>query len=203
MKVLVACEFSGVVRRAFRDAGHDAYSCDLLPAEDGDKHHLQADILKVLSAKVEPWDLMIAHPPCTFLTCAGARWFNDPRYPDRRKDQEKAVIFFLCLLGSGIKHIAVENPRPLRQLTEKAGKFDQQVQPWQFGDKQTKGVCLWLRNLPKLKPTKNVYAETMALPPKERHRVWYMPPGPNRQMERSRFFPGVAKAMAEQWGGAC
>lgn len=200
MKILVACEFSGMVRRAFREAGHDAWSCDILPAEDGDRHHIMDDCLNHI---YDAWDMMIAHPPCTFLTCAGARWFGDPRYPNRYEDQAKAIEFFMAIKNSPIKKKCIENPRPLKALTIRAGRYTQLIQPWQFGDKETKGVCLWLEGLPPLIPTHNLLAETMALPARERHRVWYMPPGTERQKERSRFFLGITRAMTQQWGDAC
>lgn len=190
MKVLVACEFSGVVRRAFRERGHDAWSCDLLPAEDGSPHHYQCDVRKVLP---ERWDLLVAHPVCTRLTLAGVRWLHER---DLWSDLDEACGFFRLFLDA--EHIplrAVENPQPHRYAVERIGRtYDQKVQPWQFGWPETKGVCWWLEGLPLLTPTS-------VLPPEQRiARVWRMPPGPERAKERSRFFPPMAAAMADQWG---
>ena len=192
MKVLIACEFSGVVRRAFRDAGHDAWSCDLLPAEDGSPYHIQGDAIE--AAYGQHWDMMIAHPECTHLTLAGARWFYDPRFPNKAEDRERAIEFFKKLMAAPIKYKAVENPQPLQYVMDRIGRYSQKVQPWQFGDDETKGICLWLVNLPPLEPTHTVKPKNI------KARVWKMPPGPNRKRERSRFFPGAAAAMAKQWG---
>lgn len=191
MKVLVACEFSGVVRRAFRDEGHAAWSCDLLPAEDGDAYHIQDDILNYINGE---WDLMIAHPPCTHLSLAGARWFTDPGFPNKKQQQAEAIAFFQKIQSSTIPRICIENPQPLGVVMEAVGRYDQKFQPWNFRDDETKGICLWLKNLP---PLVKIVTEK---PENVTARVWRMPPGPERQKERSRFFPGVAKAMAEQWG---
>lgn len=203
MRVLIACEFSGVVRRAWREAGHDAWSCDILPAEDSSPHHLQMDVRHALTGNMYftpmgsvtvPWDLMIAHPPCTHLSLAGARWFYDKRFPNKADDQKTAITFFQTLQSAPIERICIENPQPLGRVMQGVGRYDQKFQPWSFKDDETKGICLWLKNLPPLirwvtKKPDNVKA-----------RVWRMPPGPERQKERSRFFPGTAKAMAEQWG---
>lgn len=191
MKVLIACEFSGVVRRAFRDAGHDAWSCDLLPAEDGGEHY-QDDVLSILD---EPktfgeWDMMIAHPPCTYLANSGVRWLYEQ--PGRRDKMEDAISFFRTLMYARIPLIAIENP--IQHKHARLPKPDQIVQPWQFGDNETKATCLWLKGLPNLVPS------TTVKPDNVQARVWRMAPGPNRQKERSRFFPSIARAMAEQWG---
>lgn len=190
MRVLVACEFSGTVRRAFEKKGHDAWSCDLLPTED-DGPHYRGDVLKILK---DEWDLMVAHPPCTHLSLAGARWFYDERFPNKKLDQKKAIKFFQVLQEADIPRIAIENPQPLGCVMEEVGRYDQKFQPWNFRDNETKGICLWLKNLPALVPwvTKK--------PNDIKARVWRMPPGPERQKERSRFFEGIATAMAEQWG---
>lgn len=192
MRVLVACEFSGVVRRAFHDAGHDAWSCDILPAEDGSSYHIQ-DWAQLVIAQ-ESWDLMIAHPPCTHLSLAGARWFYDERFPDKRHEQIQAIEFFKFLQRAPIDRICIENPQPLGCVMKETGRYSQKIQPWNFGDNETKGICLWLKNLPLLKP------KITEKPNNIKARVWRMPPSPERKKERSRFFPLVAKAMVEQWG---
>lgn len=183
MRVLVACEFSGVVRDAFKAMGHDAWSCDLLPTEVPGQH-IQGDVLAALS---DGWDLMIAHPPCTHLAVSGARWFKD-----KREDQEKAVSFFMALVNAPIPRIAVENPISI--MSSRYRKPDQIIQPWQFGHGETKATCLWLKNLPPLNPTNIV--------PGREARIHRMPPGPDRWKERSRTFAGIADAMASQWGAA-
>ena len=182
MKVLVACEFSGIVRDAFCERGHDAWSCDILPTEYPGQH-IQDDVLKHLD---EGWDLMIAHPPCTHLAVSGARWFKEKRKDGR---QQKAIDFFMQLVNAPIPKIAVENPISIMSTVYR--KPDQIIQPWQFGHGETKAICLWLKNLPSLKPSNIVSGRD--------NRIWKMPPGENRWKERSRFYPGIAKAMAEQW----
>ena len=184
MKVLIACEFSGVVRRAFRELGHDAWSCDLLPAEDASPYHLGGDVLDHL---VGGWDLMIAHPPCTDLAVSGARHFAE-KIADGR--QQRALDFVQALMDAPIERIAIENP--ISVISSKIRKPDQIIQPWQFGHGETKATCLWLKNLPKLIPTNIVEGREA--------RVHRMPPGPNRWKERSRTFDGIAQAMADQWG---
>lgn len=181
MRVLVACEFSGVVRRAFRDRGHDAWSCDLLPTESPGPH-IEGDVLEHLD---DGWDLMIAHPPCTHLAVSGARWFKD-----KRKEQEEALMFVRALMEAPIRHIALENPISI--ISTRIRKPDQIIQPWQFGHGETKATCLWLKNLPPLRPTNIVVGREA--------RVHRMPPGPDRWKARSRTLPGIAEAMAEQWG---
>lgn len=196
MRVLVACECSGRVRQAFRDAGHDAWSCDLLEAEDASPFHIQADVLAQLDGRhmpgmtcgFQPWDLMIAHPPCTHLAVSGARHFPAKRADGR---QQEAIDFFMELANASIPMIAIENPICI--MSSKWRKPDQIIQPWQFGHGETKATCLWLKGLPKLQPTDVVSG---------RHpRVHLMPPGPERWKERSRTYEGVAQAMAKQWGG--
>jgi len=184
MRVLIACEFSGVVREAFRKRGHDAYSCDLLPAEDRSEFHFQADVLNYIGG--EYWDLMIAHPPCTHLAVSGARWFKD-----KLPEQEAALRFVRALMAAPIERIAIENPISI--ISSRIRRPDQIIQPWQFGHGETKATCLWLKNLPPLTPTKIV--------PGRENRVHRMPPGPDRWKERSRTYQGIAEAMAEQWGG--
>lgn len=186
LRVLVACEFSGEVRRAFRALGHDAWSCDLLPAEDGDRFHYQWDVKELLLKSADFWDLMICHPPCTHLAVSGARWFKD-----KQKEQAEALQFVGWLLGAPIPHIALENPISI--ISSAIRKPDQIIQPWMFGHGETKATCLWLKGLPKLIPTNVVEGRE--------NRIHRMPPGPDRWKERSRTFPGIAAAMAAQWGG--
>jgi hypothetical protein len=190
MRILVACEFSGIVRDAFIEQGHDAYSCDLLPTESPlamDKHY-QKDVIQIID---DGWDMMIAHPPCTYLANSGVRWLGVQK--GRRDKMEQAISFFRCFLYARIPLIAIENP--IQHKHCRLPKPDQIIQPWMFGDNETKAVCLWLKGLPKLTPL------TVKKPENVEARVWRMPPGPNRQKERSRFFKGIAKAMAQQWGG--
>jgi site-specific DNA-cytosine methylase len=182
MKVLVACEFSGIVREAFKQRGHFAVSCDLLPSEIPTHNHIQGDILDNLRSD---YDLLIAHPPCTYLAVSGARWFKD-----RKEEQDQALEFVRFLMDAPIPRIAIENP--ISVISSKIRKPDQIIQPWQFGHSETKATCLWLKNLPKLKPTKIVAGRNP--------RVHYASPGPNRWKERSRTLQGIADAMAEQWG---
>lgn len=183
MNVLVACEFSGVVRNAFRARGHNAWSCDLLPAEDGSEFHLQTDALH--AANNSMLDLLICHPPCTHLAVSGARWFKD-----KQVEQAAALMFVRNLLGAPIPRIALENPISI--ISSRIRKPDQIIQPWQFGHGEVKATCLWLKNLPKLVPTSIVEGRTP--------RVHYASPGPDRWKERSRTLTGIADAMAEQWG---
>jgi hypothetical protein len=182
---LVACEFSGVVREAFRARGHDAWSCDLLPAEDGSPWHIQDDVLNLLREPAGFDDLMIAHPPCTHLAVSGARWFKD-----KQLEQAEALSFVAALMLAPIKRICVENPISI--LSTRMRKPDQIIQPWMFGHGETKATCLWLKGLPKLVPTNMV--------PGRVPRVHRMPPGPDRWKERSRTYTGIAAAMADQWG---
>jgi len=184
MRVLVACEFSGVVRDAFIRAGHDAVSCDLLPSE-APGPHLQVDFHSVLLG--HHWDLLIAFPPCTHLAVSGARWFAG-----KQEEQRQAVQFVEYIAGQClyVDRIAIENP--IGVLSTKFRKPDQIIQPWQFGHGETKETCLWLTNLPKLVPTNIVEGRTA--------RVHREPPGPDRWKNRSRTLPGIAAAMAEQWG---
>lgn len=184
MRVLVACEYSGRVREAFRRMGHKAWSCDLLPAEDESIFHMQRDVLQALE---EGWDMMIAHPPCTHLAVSGARHFAEKQADGR---QQEAIEFFLALARAPIPRIAIENPVCIMSTVWR--KPDQVIQPYQYGHGETKATCLWLKGLPPLVPTNLV--------PGREQRVHRMPPGPDRWKERSRTFEGVAKAMAMQWG---
>ena len=194
MNVLVACEFSGTVREAFRRRGHNAWSCDLLPAEDGSPFHYQRDVLDLIN--IGEWHMVIAHPPCTYLCNSGVRWLvrggeriNPPRWGAMRK----AAEFFKTLLDAPIERKAIENPIMHRYAVQIVGrKADQYIQPWQFGHGETKKTGLWLENLPKLKPTDIVEGREA--------RVHRMAPGPDRWKERSRFYRGIADAMADQWG---
>ncbi len=179
MRVLVACEFSGTVRDAFAVRGHDAWSCDLLPAPG---KHLQCDALSILC---DEWDLMIAHPPCTHLAVSGARWFNE-----KTVEQAEALAFFRALLMAPIPRICVENPVSI--ASSKICKPDQVIQPWMFGHGETKATCLWLRGLPRLKAT-NIVAG-------REPRIHMLPPSPDRWKLRSITYPGIAAAMADQWG---
>ena len=181
MRVLIACEFSGVVRDAFAARGHDAWSCDLLPTERPGQH-IQSDVLAVLG---DGWDMMIAHPPCTHLAVSGARWFTG-----KIAEQAAALEFVRALMAAPILRWAIENPVSI--ISTRIRKPDQIIQPWQFGHGETKTTCLWLSGLPKLTPTNIVDGREA--------RVHRMPPGPNRWAERSRTFSGIAAAMASQWG---
>lgn len=182
MRVLVACEYSGRVREAFRRLGHDAWSCDLIESEDCSPYHRQIDVLLMLH---DSWDLMIAHPPCTHLAVSGARWFKD-----KQQEQQDALKFVRLLLDAPIPKIALENP--ISVISSRIRKPDQIIHPWQFGHGETKTTCLWLKGLPKLTPTKVVEGREA--------RVHRMSPGPDRWKERSRTYQGIADAMAEQWG---
>lgn len=181
VRILVACEFSGIVRSAFAARGHDAWSCDLLPTERPGQH-IQGDVIPIL---LDGWDLMIAHPPCTYLAVSGARWFKD-----RLPEQAVARAFFMALVNAPIPRIAVENPISIMSTVYR--KPDQIVQPWMFGHPETKATCLWLKNLPKLVPTNIVEGRAA--------RVHREPPSPDRWKNRSRTLDGIARAMAEQWG---
>ena len=183
MRVLVACEFSGIVRDAFRAKGHAARSCDLLPCERGPKYHMPVDVREVIRDS-GPWDLMIAFPPCTHLAVSGARWFAD-----KREEQKQAIEFFKMLADAPIAHIAIENP--VGVMSTHYRKPDQIIQPWQFGHGEVKATCLWLKSLPLLVPTKIVDGRVA--------RVHREPPGPDRWKNRSRTYQGIANAMAEQW----
>ena len=183
MRVLIACEFSGVVRDAFSKRGHDAWSCDFLPTERPG-NHFTSDVHDVLYTT--QWDLLIAHPPCDHLAVSGARWFAEKRADGR---QAKAIDFFMTLIDAPIERIVVENPIGI--MSTQYRKPDQIIQPWQFGHGETKATCLWLKNLPLLIPTRVVDGRQA--------RVHRMPPGPNRWKERSRTYQGVAEAMADQW----
>jgi hypothetical protein len=180
-RLLVACEFSGIVRDAFTRAGWDAVSCDLLPTERPGPH-IQGCVLDVLG---DGWDMMIAHPPCRFLAVSGARWWSG-----RQQEQAEALDFVRWLLAAPIARIALENP--ISRISSKVRLPDQIIHPWQFGHGETKATCLWLKNLPALKPSRVVEGRIA--------RVHREPPGADRWKNRSRTFTGIAEAMAIQWG---
>jgi len=187
MRILIACEFSGIVREAFAAKGHTTISCDLLPSEkccSKNAYHYQSDVLKFIEDNPEYFDLMIAHPPCTYLAVSGARWFSK-----RQKEQEQALSFVLALANVPIEKICIENP--ISVLSTKWRKPDQIIQPWMFGHGETKATCLWLKNLPKLKPTNIVEGRE--------GRIWKESPRKDRWKNRSRTLTGIAEAMAEQW----
>jgi len=205
MRILVACEYSGRVRDAFIKRGHDAMSCDTLPT-DVDGPHYQGDVMDILG---DGWDLMVAHPPCTYLTNTSVCWLHAPddHNPDRLKGRprwdalESGAAFFKALLNSGIPRIAVENPIPHKYAVERIGaKYTQIVHPWQFGHMERKATCLWLKGLPALQETNNVYSEMIKLPKREQQRLHYLPPSQDRWKLRSTTYQGIADAMADQWG---
>jgi len=181
MRILIACEYSGKVRDAFRKLGHDAISCDLLPTETPGPHY-RGDVMDIL---YDGWDMMIAHPPCTHLAVSGARWFAE-----KQQEQGEALDFVRLLMDATIPLIAIENPISI--ISSRIRKPDQIIQPWQFGHGETKATCLWLKGLPKLQPTNIVEGREA--------RIHKMPPGPDRWKKRSTTFQGIADAMAAQWG---
>ena len=198
-RVLVACEYSGTVRNAFLERGHDAWSCDLLPSEDGSNRHIIGDARDLLH---DGWDLlMVAHPPCTRLCNSGVRWLTKPP-PGRTKEEmwaelEEGAALFSDFWNAPIERIAIENPvmhKHAKARIKNFEEFAQSIQPWQFGHGETKRTCLWLKNLPRLVPTNVVVGSDP--------RVHYMTPSPGGGKERSRSSPGIAKAMAKQWTAA-
>lgn len=213
MRVLVACEYSGVVRRAFAAKGHEAWSCDLLPADDGSLKHLQGDA--VLAAYVYDWDMMIAHPPCTYLSNSGVchlmkgvpkgsiNWVDhlDGSALERWHNMVEGAEFFDKLFNVNIPKICIENPVMHGYAKQVIGvKQSQTIQPYQFGHTEQKRTCLWLKGLRPLVEEDNVYEEMMLLPKRERQRLHYLPPSPDRWKLRSTTYDGIAKAMANQWG---
>lgn len=216
-RILIACEESQATTKAFRELGHEAFSCDLLPCSGGHPEwHYQCDIFEVIN---KGWDLMVAHPPCTFLTGSGVQWLSHPddkdlpfderrphpKYPNRRQDMLDSAEFVKALYNSDIKHIAIENPVGL--LSSRWRKPDQIIQPYMFGDEATKTTCLWLKNLPLILPTKIVgKGERTIFASGKSHPKWYADAlalaktKQERQTLRSKTFPGMAKAFAEQWG---
>jgi hypothetical protein len=215
-KILIACEESQAVCKEFRALGYEAYSCDILPESGGHPEwHIQDDVFNVIS---EGWDIMIAFPPCTYLSVSGAQWYYDPKdkdlpieqrrphpkYPNRNQDRQHAKEFFIRLYNSNIKHIAIENPVGI--MNTQFMKPTQIIQPWMFGDEATKTTCLWLKNLPELQPTNVVgKGERTVFASGKSHPKWYAEalakaktPEERRNL-RSKTFPGIAKAMAQQW----
>jgi hypothetical protein len=197
MRVLVACEFSGTVRNAFLARGHDAWSCDLLPAEDGSNRHITGDARDILN---DGWDcLIVAHPPCTRLCNSGVRWLTKPpkgkTLQQMWHELDEGAALFSDFWNAPIPHICIENPvmhKHAKTRIRGFQEFAQSVQPWQFGHGEVKRTCLWLKDLPELTATKIVDGREA--------RVHRLSPGPDRWKERSRFFPGIAAAMADQWG---
>jgi hypothetical protein len=198
LRVLVACEFSGTVRQAFRLRGHEAYSADLLPAADGSPYHLQGDVRDVLRGR---WDLMIAHPPCTYLSVSGIHW--NSRRPGRAEETEKALVFVRELLQAPIPRIAVENP--VSVISSRIRKPDQIIQPYEFGEDASKRTCLWLKNLPRLRPTAYVEPRVVNGLPRWGNQTDSgqnkLGPSSERWALRSATYQGIANAMADQWGG--
>lgn len=219
MNVVIACECSGIIRDAFIAKGHKAFSCDFQATEKPGPH-FQGDILNVFGKK--HIDLLIGHPPCTFLALSGTQWLShpddghlplehrrpNPHYPERREDQKKAVAFFKLLWEANVTHICLENPVPMSQLTDEVGMYTQKIEPWMFGDSFAKPTCLWLKNLPLLRNTntldtkvnkgnRTVFSSGKSQPD------WYnkakVGNKDDTQRERSRTFPGMALAMADQW----
>lgn len=197
-KILIACEESQEVCKAFRELGFEAYSCDVLNCSGGHPEwHIKEDVLEIINGNCSPklqdgsitiidkWDLMIAHPPCTHLAVSGARWFKD-----KQEEQKEALVFVRKLLNAPIKYIALENPISI--ISSKIRKPNQIIQPWMFGHGETKATCLWLKNLPNLNPTNIVDGRE--------NRIWKLPPSKDRAKLRSKTYRGIAKAMAEQWG---
>lgn len=191
LKVLVACEFSGIVRDSFIARGHDAWSCDLLPTERPGPH-IQDEVRAVLR---DGWELIVAHPPCTFMANSGVRWLYDhEKAPiiNRFMELERAILLFNDIGAAPCERIALENPIPHKWAKRGIGQYSQIIQPWQFGHGETKATCLWLKNLPNLTPTNIVDGRAP--------RVHHASPGPDRWKERSRTLQGIADAMASQWG---
>ena len=186
MRILVACEESQAVTKELRRLGHDAYSCDLQACSGGhDEWHIQVDALQLLKIK---WDMVLAFPPCTHLAVSGARYFEEKRRDGR---QQAAIDFFMRFVECDCPRVAIENPVGIMSTVYR--KPDQIIQPWQFGHGETKATCLWLRGLPQLRPTEIVDGREQ--------RIWRMPPGQERAKLRARTYPGIARAMAEQWAG--
>ena len=196
MKVLVACEYSGTVRDEFISRGHDAISCDLLPSET-EGPHVQSDALDMLD---DGWDLLVAHPPCTYLTNSGVTWLH--KDPERWAKLDEAAAFFKAFLDAPIPKICVENPIMHKYAIQRIGgvRQTQVVQPWMFGHLEQKATCLWLKGLPNLTPTNNVKKQMLLLPDNQRQRMHYLPPSEDRWKLRSKTYLGLGNAMADQWG---
>lgn len=197
MRILVACEYSNTVAGAFRARGHDVMSCDILESEGESKYHHQGDAREVIG---DGWDMIIAHPPCTYLSNAGTCWFRKGENTERMELMRKGVAFFKMFQDADVKHLCIENPVMNPYAGAYIEKPTQYVQPYHFGHLESKRTGLWLRGLPKLLPTNDVKAEAMALPEKVRRRLDHLPPSPDRAKLRSKTYQGIAEAMAEQWG---
>lgn len=200
MKILIACEESQVVCNAFRSLGHEAYSCDLDECSGGHPEwHIQDDAIKVAYDKNYGWDMMIAHPPCTYLSNSGVTWLD--KKDGRWELMEEGALFFKTLWSAPVDKVAIENPIPHKYALQTIGrKYDQIVQPWMFGHPESKATCFWLKGLPPLIETDNVKHIWNSLPKKEAQRTHYLPPGENRARLRSKTYDGIAEAMAMQWG---
>ena len=201
MKILVACEESQAVTKELRVLGHEAFSCDLEPCSGGHPEwHIQGDVVNVLE---QHWDMIIAHPPCTILTNTGVCWLIGKKAkPGRWKQLDDAANFFKLFVDHPCEKIAIENPIMHKYAVERIGrKYDCLVQPYQFGHKERKATCFWLKGLSPLHPTDNVKEQMEMLPKREQQRLHYLPPSPDRAKLRSKTFPGIAKAMALQWAG--
>ena len=204
MKVLVACEYSGVVRDAFAKAGHDATSCDLLPSESPHGKHFKGDVMEILA---QDWDILIAHPPCTYLCVSGIHWNN--KRPERAAQTEGALKFVEALLGANIPKICLENP--IGVISTRIRKPNQIIQPYHYGHDASKQTCLWLKNLPPLQPTKFIEPRIVTTPSGKKANRWAnqcdnyghdsLPPSADRWKIRSATYQGIADAMVEQWGG--
>lgn len=203
MKILIACEESQVVTKAFRALGHEAYSCDILPCSGGHPEwHIKSDVLEILN---DGWDMMIAHPPCTYLTVTGNKWMKEEfrdRFPNRPQQRKDAIDFFIKLFDAPIEKIAIENPVGI--MSTQFRKPNQYVQPYHFGDKHSKKTGLWLKNLPLLVPTEIVEPEMYTYKDGRKDPMWHVEsmgmPKEERTKYRSKTFPGFAKVLAEQWG---
>lgn len=196
--ILIACEFSGVVRDAFIKHGYDAISCDLLPTQSKGPH-IQGNVIDIIN---NDWDMIIAHPPCTYLANSGVGHLKNNGLIDRNRwiKMTNATNFFKQILNNKCKYICIENPILHHYAIDKIGrKYDQLIHPWMFGHMEQKSTCLWLKNLPKLVETNNVKTEMMKLPIKERQKMHWLPPSPNRGYLRSITYSGIAEAMATQW----
>lgn len=190
MKILVACEYSNTVSKEFRKLGHTVISCDLLPNDEDQSNHYQGDVFDIIN---DGFDMMIAHPPCTHLAVSGAAWFKN-----KINEQKEALEFVRKLINANIEKICIENP--VSVISTYIRKPNQVIQPWMFGHTEQKKTCLWLKNLPLLVDDNNVYSDMMQLPKNQRERLHYLPPSKDRWKIRSKTYPGIARAMASQWG---
>lgn len=198
LSVLVACEYSGRVSGAFRDRGFEAWSCDLLPTDAFPRWHIQGDALDAINSR--PWDLVIAHPPCTYMTNSGVCHLHTDE--SRWAKLDEAAAFFRAIWDCSAPRVVIENPVMHRYAKKRIGGLQQAqtIQPYHFGHMEQKATCLWIRGVPKLRHTSDLKAETMALPSNQRQRLHYLPPSENRWKLRSTTYQGIADAMARQWG---